>query len=174
MFCSKGGSRSLAIDTFSHVEHHSIAAKNIQIGTRTTGGQGAGGNPQIGFESAKENTDEIEDALSGLDIVFITAGMGGGTGTGAAPVIADIAKNSGALTIGIASRPFGFEGKKRQKLAEQGISRLEDSLDSLVVVPNNNLLSVSDRSTTMVEAFKKADEVLKNGVEAIVSIISEV
>lgn len=166
--------RCIAIDTFNQVNNHSLAFKNIQIGQRTTSGLGAGGNPNVGYESAQESIAEIQETLSGLDIVFITAGMGGGTGTGAAPVIADIAKNSGALTIGIVSRPFGFEGKKRQKLAEQGISRLENSLDSLVVVPNNNLLSVSDRSTTMVEAFKKADEVLKNGVEAIVSIISEV
>ena len=167
-------SRCIAIDTFSHVDHHSFAEKNIRIGTRTTGGQGAGGNPQIGFESAKENEDEIEDALSGSDIVFITAGMGGGTGTGAASVIADIAKKKGALTIGIVSKPFGFEGRKRLRLAEQGIERLEDVLDSLVIVPNNKLLSVSDRTTTMVDAFKKADDVLKNGVEAIVSIITEV
>ena len=167
-------SRCIAIDTFSHVNNHSLAAKNIQIGVKTTGGQGAGGNPAVGLESAKENKSEIEDALSGLDIVFITAGMGGGTGTGAVSVVADIAKKNGALTIGIVSKPFKFEGGKRLKIAEQGITGLEEYLDSLIIVPNNNLLSVSDRTTTMIEAFRKADEVLKNGVEAIVSIISEV
>jgi cell division protein FtsZ len=150
----------------------SNADTKIQIGDKVTGGLGAGGNPEKGQASAEENLQEIESAIKGADIVFITAGMGGGTGTGAAPIVAKISKDLGILTVGIVTKPFSFEGKKRRDNAELGINYLKKYVDSLVIVPNDKLLLISDKNTTIEEALMMANEVLKQAVRGITDIIS--
>jgi len=163
----------IAVNTDSQALKRSKAETKIQIGEKLTKGLGAGGNPEVGQKSAEESLDIIEKTLSGADMVFITAGMGGGTGTGAAPIIAKAAKMSGALTVGVVSKPFGFEGRKRKEHADLGIRFLKNYVDSLVVVPNDKLLQISEKNTSMLDAFKMADEVLKDGVEGISSLISD-
>jgi cell division protein FtsZ len=150
----------------------SNAEIRIAIGEKVTGGLGAGGNPEIGLLAAQENQQEIDNAIRGADMLFITAGMGGGTGTGAAPVVAKIAQELGILTIGIVTRPFSFEGKKRKIYADQGEAYMKQYVDSLVVIPNDKLLLLSNEKTTMIEAFNMADEVLKDGVQGIAEIIT--
>ena len=137
-----------------------------------TKGLGAGANPDVGRRAAEESIQQIADAISGADMVFVTAGMGGGTGTGAAPVIAQIARDCGALTVGVVTKPFGFEGKKRQRQAMDGIARLEEAVDTLIVIPNNRLLSLVGQNTAMVEAFRKADSVLLNAVQGISDLMT--
>jgi cell division protein FtsZ len=149
-----------------------MAAHKIQLGNALTKGLGAGANPDIGRRSAEESLQEIADCIAGADMVFVTAGMGGGTGTGAAPVIAQVARDCGALTVGVVTKPFGFEGKKRQRQAEEGISRLEKAVDTLIVIPNNRLLALVGQQTSMVEAFRKADSVLLNAVQGISDLMT--
>ncbi len=147
------------------------ASKRLQIGQKLTRGLGAGGNPAIGQKAAEESRDEIATALEGADLVFITAGMGGGTGTGAAPIVAEIAKEMGALTVGVVTRPFLFEGRRRTSQAEQGIEALKGRVDTLIIIPNNKLLEVIPEQTPMQEAFRYADDVLRQGVQGISDII---
>ncbi len=163
----------IAVNTDKQALNKSKAENKVQIGEKLTRGLGAGGNPEIGQKSAEESLEAIEEFVSGADLIFITAGMGGGTGTGAAPIIAKAAKTSGALTIGVVTRPFGFEGKKRREHADLGVKFLKNYVDSLVVVPNDKLLEISSKNTSIMEAFKMADEVLKDGVEGIATLISD-
>lgn len=143
----------------------------LKIGEKLTRGLGAGANPEVGKKAAEESREAIVQALKGSDLVFVTAGMGGGTGTGAAPVIAEIAKECGALTVGVVTRPFTFEGRKRATHAEQGIAALKEKVDTLIVIPNDRLLEIVDKKTPMVEAFKEADNVLRQGVSGISDLI---
>ena len=150
----------------------SKAASKIQIGEKITRGLGAGANPDIGAQAAEESKSEIAEALRGADMVFVTAGMGGGTGTGAAPIVAATAKEMGILTIGVVTKPFTFEGKKRLSQAERGVESLKGKVDTLVVIPNDKLLQIIDRKTSIVEAFKMADDVLRQGVQVISDLIA--
>lgn len=163
----------IAVNTDRQALNNNRAETKIQIGEKLTKGLGAGGNPEVGQKSAEESLENLEKIITGSDMVFITAGMGGGTGTGAAPVIAKAAKSMGALTVGVVTKPFTFEGRKRKEHAELGIKFLKNYVDSLVVVPNDRLLQVSETNTSMLDAFRMADDVLKNGVEGISSLISE-
>ncbi|HLL24255.1 MAG TPA: cell division protein FtsZ [Kofleriaceae bacterium] len=149
-----------------------MAPHKIQLGNALTKGLGAGANPDVGRRSAEESMQHIADLIAGADMVFVTAGMGGGTGTGAAPVIAQIARDCGALTVGVVTKPFGFEGKKRNKQAVEGIERLEQAVDTLIVIPNNRLLALVGQNTSMVEAFRKADSVLLNAVQGISDLMT--
>src|SRR5439155_920432 len=145
----------------------------LNIGHNLTKGLGAGANPEIGHGAAAESRDDIKEALKGADMVFVTAGEGGGTGTGAAPVIADIAKNEiGALTVGVVTRPFDFEGTTRGRQADEGIARLREVVDTLIVIPNERLLSVIERRTSILDAFREADNVLRQGVQGITDLIT--
>ena len=150
----------------------SRSEKKLQLGEKTTQGLGAGANPDIGSKSAEENKAEIQEILSGADMVFITAGMGGGTGTGAAPIVAEVAKELGILTVGVVTKPFTFEGRKRILQAEQGVANLKEKVDTLVTIPNDRLLQIADKKTTMSNAFMMADEVLKQGIQGISDLIS--
>ncbi len=161
-----------AVNTDSQVLHMSNAGNRIQIGEKLTSGLGAGGDPTKGEKAAQESRDDIMVALDGADMVFITAGMGGGTGTGAAPIVAQIAKELGALTVGVVTKPFSFEGRRRMNQAGQGLEQLKESVDSLIVVPNDKLIEVVERRTTMREAFYVVDEILLRGVQGICDIIT--
>lgn len=163
----------ISINTDKQALMQSNATHKIQIGEKLTKGLGAGANPEIGEKAAQESKDEITAALKGADMVFITAGMGGGTGTGAAPVVAEIARSLGILTVGVVTKPFLFEGKTRMKNAEVGIASLRDKVDSLVTIPNERLLMIVDKRTTFKEAFNKADDVLRQGVQGITDLITE-
>lgn len=149
----------------------SQAQTKIQLGPKLTKGLGAGSNPEVGDKAAEESEEQIQKALEGSDMVFITAGMGGGTGTGAAPVVAKIAKDSGALTVGVVTRPFSFEGPRRDKFASEGLAKLKANVDTLIIVANNRLLEMIDKKTPMMEAFKEADNVLRQGVQGISDLI---
>ncbi len=163
----------ISVNTDKQALSQSNAPHKIQIGEKLTKGLGAGANPEIGQKAAEESKEEIESALKGADMVFITAGMGGGTGTGAAPIVAEIAKSMGILTVGVVTKPFLFEGKARMKNAEIGIENLKNKVDSLVTIPNERLLLIVDKKTTFKEAFRKADEVLRQGVQGITDLITE-
>ncbi len=163
----------LAVNTDKQALIGSESENKFQIGEKLTKGLGAGANPEIGQKAAEENEEEIANFLEGSDMVFVTAGMGGGTGTGAAPVIAKIAREMDILTVGVVTRPFSFEGKRRGNNAQIGIDLLEKYVDSLVVVPNDKLIQMSEKNTTMVEAFQMADEVLKQGVQGISDVIKD-
>lgn len=163
----------IAVNTDRQALNRCVAETKIQIGEKLTRGLGAGGNPEIGQRSAEETLDEITALLEGTDMVFITAGMGGGTGTGAAPIIAKAAKDMGILTVGVVTKPFSFEGAKRKKQAELGISFLKKYVDSLVIVPNDKLLQNCERNTSMLQAFEMADDVLRQGVQGISDLISD-
>jgi cell division protein FtsZ len=165
------GVEFIAMNTDTQDLHHSLAEKKIHIGKNLTKGLGAGMDPEVGKRSAEETREEIQDVIKGADMVFIAGGMGGGTGTGAAPVVASIAKNEGILTIGVVTKPFFFEGMQRMKLAERGLEELEKEVDALIVIPNDRLLSVVDKNTTVKQAFEMCDEVLKQAVEGISDII---
>jgi len=166
------GSEFIAINTDAQALLMSDADVKLDIGRQLTRGLGAGSDPEVGRAAAEEHRDEIEEVLKGADMVFITAGKGGGTGTGGAPIIAEIAKSLGALTIGVVTRPFGFEGRRRAVQAEQGIQKLREKVDTLIIIPNERLLHVSDEKTSMVNAFKMADEVLLQGVQGITDLIT--
>ena len=163
----------MAINTDKQALAGAKAETKLQIGEKLTKGLGAGGNPEVGQKSAEENLDDLAKFMNGADMVFITAGMGGGTGTGAAPIIAKAAKDQGILTVGVVTKPFGFEGSKRRNHADLGIKFLKKYVDSLVVVPNDKLLQVADKNMTMIQAFNMADEVLKQGVQGISDLIAE-
>ncbi len=165
------GVEFISMNTDTQDLHHSLAEKKIHIGKNLTKGLGAGMDPEVGKRSAEETREEIQDVIKGADMIFITCGMGGGTGTGAAPVIASIAKNEGILTVGVVTKPFFFEGASRMKLAERGLEELEKEVDALIVIPNDRLLSVIDKNTTVKQAFEMCDEVLKQAVEGISDII---
>ncbi|WP_414051248.1 cell division protein FtsZ [Macrococcus animalis] len=162
----------IAINTDGQALNLSKATSKIQIGEKLTRGLGAGANPEIGKKAAEESREQIEDAIQGADMVFVTAGMGGGTGTGAAPVVAKIAKEMGALTVGVVTRPFSFEGRKRQTQAAAGVEAMKAAVDTLIVIPNDRLLDIVDKSTPMMEAFKEADNVLRQGVQGISDLIA--
>ena len=170
--CGIKGVDFIVVNTDKQVLQASKAATKIQIGEKITRGLGAGANPDIGAQSAEENKAEIAEILRGSDMVFVTAGMGGGTGTGAAPIVAQAAKEMGILTIGVVTKPFTFEGKKRLSQAERGIESLKGKVDALVVIPNDKLLQIIDRKTSIGEAFQKADEVLMQGVQGISDLIT--
>jgi cell division protein FtsZ len=166
------GVEFIAVNTDAQALLMSDADVKLDIGREITRGLGAGSDPEVGRAAADAHREEIEEIIKGADMVFITAGKGGGTGTGAAPVIAEIAKNMGALTIGVVTRPFSFEGKRRAVQAEQGISRLKEKVDTLIVIPNDRLLTVSNEKTSVLNAFKMADEVLLQGVSGITTLIT--
>ena len=165
------GVEFISINTDRQALYLSNATQKIQIGDKLTKGQGAGANPEKGQRAAEESREEIVSALKGADMVFITAGMGGGTGTGAAPVVAEIARDLGILTVGIVTKPFAFEGRKRMDQAEAGIANLREHVDSLVVIPNERLKSVSETRITLANAFEAADDVLRQGVQSISQLI---
>ncbi len=165
------GVEFIAVNTDKQVLTFSKATHKIQIGEKVTGGRGAGARPEMGLKAAEESKEAIVDALNGANMVFITAGMGGGTGTGAAPAIAEIAKSNGILTVGIVTKPFAFEGKRRMQQAEAGIAELAQHVDSLIVIPNERLKLVSDQKITFANAFDVADDVLRQGVKSISELI---
>lgn len=166
------GVEFVAMNTDTQVLDSCPAPTRVQLGAELTRGLGAGGNPETGKRSAEESKNEIRKSLEGADMVFITAGMGGGTGTGAAPVVADLAREIGALTVAVVTRPFRFEGPKRQKLADQGVTSLMGRVDTIITIPNEKLLTVVERKTSLVEAFRVADDVLRQGVQGISDIIT--
>ena len=165
------GVQFLSVNTESQVLELSKADVTIQIGEKVTKGLGAGANPQIGEAAAQESREDIIKALEGADMVFVTAGMGGGTGTGAAPVVAECAKEVGALTVGVVTKPFAFEGKRRRAAAEKGIEFLTQKVDTIIVIPNDKLLQVVDKKCSVSDAFSKADEVLRQGIKGISDLI---
>lgn len=166
------GVEFIAVNTDAQALNLSKAELRMQIGAKLTRGLGAGANPEVGKKAAEESKEQIEEALRGADMVFVTAGMGGGTGTGAAPVIAQIAKDLGALTVGVVTRPFSFEGRKRSTQATGGITAMKEAVDTLIVIPNDRLLEIVDKSTPMLEAFREADNVLRQGVQGISDLIA--
>jgi len=166
------GVEFIAVNTDAQALQMALASNKIQIGAKLTKGLGAGANPEIGQKAAEESRDEIEQVLRGSDMVFVTAGMGGGTGTGAAPVVAEVAKELGALTVGVVTKPFTFEGRKRMNQAEKGIEELKSKVDTLITIPNDRLLQVVEKHTSIVEAFRIADDVLRQGVQGISDLIA--
>ena len=166
------GVEFIAINTDAQALLMSDADVKLDVGRELTRGLGAGANPEVGSRAAEDHREEIEEVLKGADMVFVTAGEGGGTGTGGAPVVADVARSLGALTIGVVTRPFGFEGKRRAAQAELGIERLRGEVDTLIVIPNDRLLSISDRHVSVLDAFKAADQVLLSGVQGITDLIT--
>ncbi|MDF1506671.1 cell division protein FtsZ [Robertmurraya sp. DFI.2.37] len=166
------GVEFIAVNTDAQALNLSKAEVKMQIGGKLTRGLGAGANPEVGKKAAEESKEQLEEVLSGADMVFVTAGMGGGTGTGAAPVIAQIARELGALTVGVVTRPFTFEGRKRSNQAAGGIQAMKEAVDTLIVIPNDRLLEIVDKSTPMLEAFREADNVLRQGVQGISDLIA--
>ncbi|HAA38284.1 MAG TPA: cell division protein FtsZ [Firmicutes bacterium] len=166
------GVEFISVNTDAQALYMTESGYKLQIGEKLTKGLGAGANPEIGRQAAEESREEVKEALKGADMVFVTAGMGGGTGTGAAPVIAEVARELGALTVGVVTRPFTFEGRRRQAAAEKGIAELKEKVDTLIVIPNDRLLQVVEKRTPMVEAFRIADDVLRQGVQGISDLIA--
>ncbi|MBT8212647.1 MAG: cell division protein FtsZ [Acidimicrobiia bacterium] len=166
------GVEFIAINTDAQALLMSDADVKLDIGREATRGLGAGADPEVGRQAAEEHRDEVEEALRGADMVFITAGEGGGTGTGGAPVVAEISRSIGALTVGVVTRPFGFEGRRRSVQAEQGIQALKSAVDTLIIIPNERLLEIADPKTPVLEAFQLADDVLTNGVKGITDLIT--
>lgn len=166
------GVEFITVNTDAQALHLAMSEHKLQIGDKLTRGLGAGANPEVGKKAAEESRDLIANTLKGADMVFVTAGMGGGTGTGAAPVIAEIARECGALTVGVVTRPFTFEGRKRSGQAELGIEALKEKVDTLIVIPNDRLLEIVDKKTPMLEAFKAADNVLRQAVQGISDLIA--
>lgn len=167
------GVEFISVNTDAQALLLSKASNRIQIGEKLTKGLGAGANPDVGEKAAQESRDDIIKALNGADMVFVTAGMGGGTGTGAAPIVAECAREIGALTVGVVTKPFSFEGKRRQTQAENGIARLKEKVDTLITIPNDRLMQVVDKRTPMVEAFHIVDDVLRQGVQGISDLIAK-
>ncbi|NPV91479.1 MAG: cell division protein FtsZ [Firmicutes bacterium] len=166
------GVEFISVNTDAQALNLSRAERKIQIGSKLTKGLGAGANPDIGMKAAEESRDELLQTLRGADMVFVTAGMGGGTGTGGAPIVASVAKEVGALTVGVVTRPFSFEGKKRITQGEKGIQDLKNQVDTLITIPNDRLLQVVDKSTSIMEAFRIADDILRQGVQGISDLIA--
>lgn len=162
----------IAVNTDAQALIHSQAQAKIRIGDKLTRGLGAGGDPDRGMKSAEETADEIREAIKGADMVFVTAGMGGGTGSGAAPVIAKVAREMGALTIGVVTKPFMFEGAKRKRVADEALSRLKDNVDTLIIIPNDRLLDIVDKKASLQSAFRLADDVLRQGIQGISELIT--
>jgi cell division protein FtsZ len=167
------GVEFIAVNTDAQALLMADADIKIQVGAQVTRGLGAGADPEIGFAAAQESRDELKEALKGADMVFVTAGEGGGTGTGGAPIVAEIGQEIGALTVGVVTRPFAFEGRKRGDQAERGIDQLRDRVDTLIVIENDRLLQVVERQTSVVEAFRMADDILRQGVQGITDLITE-
>ncbi len=173
MISSKvGGVEFIAVNTDAQALFHNPAATKINIGRGTTRGLGAGANPEIGLQSAKESAEEVKKALEGADLVFITAGLGGGTGSGAAPYIAELARSMGILTVGVVTRPFSFEGNRRKKQADDALEALKGKVDTLITIPNDKILSLIDKTTPLTEAFQIIDEILRHGIEGIAGLIT--
>ncbi|MEE9276271.1 MAG: cell division protein FtsZ, partial [bacterium] len=166
------GVQFIGANTDSQVLEKSLAPEKVQMGAELTGGLGAGGNPEVGRKAALEDTERIASLVEGLDMVFVTAGMGGGTGTGAAPVIAHIAKDAGVLTVGVVTKPFIFEGRRRMAQADEGIAELREAVNTLITIPNQRLLGMVERKTTIVEAFQKANDVLLEACRGIADLIT--
>ena len=166
------GVEFIAVNTDAQALIMSDADYKVHIGNELTKGLGAGADPEVGYQSAEESREEIKEALRGADMVFVTAGKGGGTGTGAAPVIAEIAKEMGALTVGVVTRPFAFEGRRRSVQADEGINNLRDKVDTLIIIPNDRLLQVTEKKTSILDAFRVADDVLRQGVQGITDLIT--
>ncbi len=166
------GVEFIAINSDAQDLHHSLAKKKIHIGKNLTRGLGAGGNPDMGRRAAEETREEIANSLKGSDMIFITGGMGGGTGTGAAPIVAKIARDSGALTVGVVTKPFLFEGQERMRLALQGIEELKKEVDALITIPNDRLLAIVEKDTTVKNAFSMCDDILKHAVEGLSDLIT--
>ena len=166
------GVEFIAVNTDAQALLMCEADYKVHIGQELTKGLGAGADPEVGEQAAEETREEIKEALQGADMVFVTAGKGGGTGTGAAPVIAEIAKEVGALTVGVVTKPFGFEGIRRSTLADEGIAQLKEKVDTLIVIPNDKLLNVTDKKTSILDAFRVADDVLRQGVQGITDLIT--
>jgi cell division protein FtsZ len=166
------GVEFISVNTDAQALYLANSECKLQIGEKLTKGLGAGANPEIGAQAAEESREEIKQALKGADMVFVTAGMGGGTGTGAAPVIAEVARELGALTVGVVTKPFTFEGRRRAAAAEKGISHLKEKVDTLITIPNDRLLQVVDKRTPILEAFRIADDVLRQGVQGISDLIA--
>src|SRR5437588_1377572 len=167
------GVEFIAVNTDAQALLMADADVKIQVGAQKTRGLGAGADPEIGLAAAQESRDELKEALKGADMVFITAGEGGGTGTGGAPIVAELGQEIGALTVGVVTRPFGFEGRKRADQAERGIDQLRDRVDTLIVIENDRLLQVVERQTSVVDAFRMADDILRQGVQGITDLITE-
>jgi cell division protein FtsZ len=167
------GVEFIAVNTDAQALLMTDADVKIQIGAEATRGLGAGADPEIGLAAAQESRDELKEALKGADMVFITAGEGGGTGTGGAPIVAELGQEIGALTVGVVTRPFAFEGRKRAEQAERGIDQLRDRVDTLIVIENDRLLQVVERQTSVVDAFRMADDILRQGVQGITDLITE-
>lgn len=173
MECKLRGVEFVAVNTDAQDLHHSKAGDKIHIGKNLTKGLGAGMNPEIGRQAAEENRDEIAEVLKGSDMVFVTCGLGGGTGTGASPIVTEVAKEAGALTIAVVTKPFSFEGAQRKAIALEGLENLKDRVDALIVISNDRLLQIIDRKTTLVNAFRVVDDVLRQGVQGISDLISK-
>jgi cell division protein FtsZ len=170
--CKIKGVEFVAINTDSQALHNSRASEKVHIGKNLTKGLGAGMNPEIGHQAAEENRDEIQEVLKGSDMVFVTCGLGGGTGSGAAPIVAETAKELGALTVAVVTKPFAFEGAQRKAIAEEALENLKDRVDTLITIPNDKLLSIVDRKTTLINAFRIVDDVLRQGVQGISDLIT--
>jgi len=166
------GVEFVAVNTDQQALELCNAEVKLAIGANCTGGLGAGGNPEIGVQAAEESREELSSAIGSPDMVFLTAGMGGGTGTGAAPIVAELAKKAGALTVAVVTRPFNFEGPRRQQMAEEGISRLREVVDTLITIPNDRLLDIMEKRAPLLEAFRTADDVLRQGVQGISDLIT--
>ncbi len=166
------GVQFVGINTDTQALMRCEAETRIRVGDRLTRGLGVGGDPEKGRQAAEESRDELKDALKGADMVFITAGIGGGTGTGAGPLVAQVAKDAGALTVAVVTKPFGFEGHRRRQIAEQGIGQLRSEVDTLIVIPNDRLLAVCDQKATLAESFLMADDVLRQGIQGISELIT--
>ena len=162
----------MAVNTDAQALHHSRAPHKLHIGKTTTRGLGAGMDPELGRKSAEESQDEIHDLLKGSDMVFITCGLGGGTGTGGAPIVAEIAKDVGALTVAVVTKPFSFEGAQRMSIAERGLGELAEKVDTLITIPNDRLLQIIDKKTSLLDAFAVVDDVLRQGVQGIAELIT--
>jgi cell division protein FtsZ len=171
--CGLAGVEFIAVNTDIQDLRKNKAETKIQIGCKLTGGRGAGGKPEIGEKAANEDRDLIVEAVKGADMVFVTAGMGGGTGTGSAPVIARAAREEGALTIGVVTKPFEYEGRYKMKLAEEGIKKMREAVDTLIIIPNQHLFKIVERSTPLTQAYLKADDVLRQGVQGISDLITQ-
>lgn len=167
------GVEFVAINTDAQALHHNKAAEKVHIGKNLTKGLGAGMNPDIGRQAAEENRDEIQDVLKGADMVFVTCGLGGGTGSGAAPIVAETAKEIGALTVAVITKPFSFEGAQRRAIADEALENLKERVDTLITIPNDKLLQIIDRKTTLINSFKIVDDVLRQGVQGISDLITK-
>lgn len=167
-----GGVEFVAINADAQALHHSKANRKVQIGKQTTRGLGAGMNPETGRTAAEENKEEILEVLRGADMVFVTCGLGGGTGSGAAPVVAELAKQEGILTVGVVTKPFAFEGAKRREIAEKALEELKEQVDTIIVIPNDRILQIIDKKTSLLDAFRTVDDVLRQGVQGIADLVT--